>query len=197
VTRFIYPQRLGKDGPIPSDVRAETILLKAFIMGVGQSQSMILIDGLGTVDIDNDDLRKAADIYTLDLYDVEQGQHINPSDVVAYIDSLSHPTFPEDVNKFATAALRLIANGGGLNDFRNLGYGHFAEWLENHRGGDHQPMSLKDDPAFRAGRQLLIEGGEKAIDMIESGHFYEDHDASTEALGDLRSLLDVVKDTLK
>jgi hypothetical protein len=101
------------------------------------------------------------------------------------------------VNKFATAALRLIANGGGLNDFRNLGYGHFAEWLENHRGGDHQPMSLKDDPAFRAGRQLLIEGGEKAIDMIESGHFYEDHDASTEALGDLRSLLDVVKDTLK
>jgi hypothetical protein len=56
---------------------------------------------------------------------------------------------------------------------------------------------LKDDPSFRHGRQLLIEGGEKAIDMIASGNFYEDYDASTEALGDLRSLLDVVKDTLK
>jgi hypothetical protein len=56
---------------------------------------------------------------------------------------------------------------------------------------------LKDDPAFRAGRELLIEGGEKAIDMILSGKFYEDYDASSEALGDLRSLLDVVKDTLK
>jgi hypothetical protein len=56
---------------------------------------------------------------------------------------------------------------------------------------------LKDDPAFRAGRELLIEGGEKAIDIIASGMFYEDHDASTEALGDLRSLLAVVKDTLR
>lgn len=55
---------------------------------------------------------------------------------------------------------------------------------------------LKDDPSFRAGRQLLIEGGEKAIDMIASGTFYEDHDASTEALGDLRSLLAVVKETI-
>lgn len=54
-----------------------------------------------------------------------------------------------------------------------------------------------DEPAFRAGRELLIEGGEKAIDMIESGNFYQDFDASTEALGDLRSLLDVVKDTLR
>jgi hypothetical protein len=53
-----------------------------------------------------------------------------------------------------------------------------------------------DDAAFRAGRELLIAGGEKAIDMIASGNFYEDYDASTEALGDLRSLLDAVKDTL-
>jgi hypothetical protein len=72
-------------------------------------------------------------------------------------------------------------------------------------GEEHDPAPPVDnsfqwlpaDPAFRAGRELLIAAGEKAIDMIESGMFYQDHDASTEALGDLRSLLDVVKDTLK
>lgn len=69
--------------------------------------------------------------------------------------------------------------------------------LETLVGRNTANLQLKDNPAFRAGRELLIEGGEKAIDMIESGHFYEDHDASTEALGDLRNLLGVVKDTLK
>jgi hypothetical protein len=55
---------------------------------------------------------------------------------------------------------------------------------------------VPDDSAFTAGRRLLIEGGEKAIDMIESGTLYQDHDASTEALGDLRSLLAIVKETV-
>jgi hypothetical protein len=59
------------------------------------------------------------------------------------------------------------------------------------------PPPVEADPAFIAGRRLLIEGGKKAIDMIASGNFYEDYDASTEALGDLRSLLAVVEDTLR
>lgn len=58
------------------------------------------------------------------------------------------------------------------------------------------PQAPKDNSAFRAGRQLLIEGGEKAIDMLESGNFYEDFDASSAALGDIRSLLAIVKETL-
>jgi hypothetical protein len=64
---------------------------------------------------------------------------------------------------------------------------------EGPRPGDKEPL----DPAFRLGRELLIQKGEEAIEMIASGRFYEDHDASTEALGELRSLLDVVKDTIR
>lgn len=96
------------------------------------------------------------------------------------------------------AAVAIRARAGDVEYWRIRGIVSTALMGEEQSPaeGPAPEPDLKDDPAFRAGRELLIEGGEKAIDMIASGNFYEDHDASTAALGDLRSLLDVVKDTL-
>jgi hypothetical protein len=113
---------------------------------------------------------------------------------------MAKPT--DDIAAWARETQRRVAAGEiDLRDWGVLINDRFdqdfpAAVLEALAGPVPQP-ELKDDPAFRAGRQLLIEGGEKAIDMILSGNFYEDYDASSEALGDLRSLLEVVKDTLK
>lgn len=98
------------------------------------------------------------------------------------------------------AAVAIRAKAGDVEYWRIRGIVSTALRAEEQspaEGPTPPEPDLKDDPAFRAGRELLIQKGEEAIDIIASGHFYEDHDASTAALGDLRSLLDVVKDTLK